>query len=102
MSEFPDIHSPEFRSVLFNHFLEIQGLTVDVQVVHDLIVSTSYQDLTPEIWAIINSRVPALAATNAYIHANLSNVDIFVDDPEAMDKVKEHVLKSMEKEQEDG
>jgi len=102
MTEMPDIHSPEFRSVLFTHFMGIREEAINSKNLAEACQALTFDELTPAHWAHIVSLMSSVTATAEYVMENIKNLDIFVDDPDVMDKVKDHVLKSMEEEQDNG
>lgn len=85
------LNNPEARSAIFNAFLkQAEDVTVGKRTVA-LIEGLTFDDLTPQLWARINSGMDALKTTIAVSEASVKMSGAFLDDPEAMSVISKHV-----------
>jgi hypothetical protein len=95
MADVPDVNSPGFRNAMYNHFLELQERLTETNKMLELIHTTEFKDLTPEIWARIHLGVPPTAQVALHVAISLQSTGFFMDDPETMTIIAEKAHKSL-------
>lgn len=83
----PDIHSEEFKSGLIAHLMESMEKLRAVETVVRKMDKTTFDELTPELWAGFVGAVPAIMEQLQYVEATFRASSTFIDDEKAMDMV---------------
>lgn len=100
--QMPNIHTPEFRGMMFNHFLEVQEAAKNATTMMQLIDGTSYQDLTPQAWATIHMGIPSLRMILEHHTSTMEAMNLFVDDENAVEMVANKAWELHEKQRQHG
>lgn len=93
--ELPDVHSPEFRTEVYNFFLSIVQDANATKELGELIEKTTFDDLTPELWARIHALLPNLKATTEFAVDALSKAGVMMDNREVVDAVRNVAVAEM-------